>query len=72
MPYIIPRTTIEVHTVLPNTHISPETTYIVEYPFGFVLLVAYANRAYEEKKTKILDTKAAAKAAIAGAKAMED
>lgn len=38
MVYKIPHTDCEVHQLLPNTHISPETAYVVDdYPFGFRL-----------------------------------
>ena len=38
MPYTIPHTDCQVIDVLPNTHVSPETAYVVEdYPYGFRL-----------------------------------
>src|SRR6266446_5490268 len=38
MTYTIPNTKVEVRQVLPGTHISPETAYVVEdYPYGFHL-----------------------------------
>lgn len=38
MSYTIPHTDCQVIQVLPNTHVSPETAYVVaDYPFGFRL-----------------------------------
>lgn len=38
MHYTIPNTKVEVHEVLPGTHVSPETAYLIDdYPYGFRL-----------------------------------